>query len=82
MILRLCDKGIHVAHECRMLRLRGFLKKHASADQLAGQWFRQEYCTGPKEDECKRKAYMIEHGKVPPGDMSPSGEMMQPVESR
>jgi hypothetical protein len=67
-----------MARECKMLRLCGFLKKHGSGDTVAGQWFRQEYCTGFKQDECKRKEYMIEHGKVPPDDMSPTGEVLDP----
>ncbi len=64
--------------ECKMLHLCGFLKKHRG-DDLASQWFCQEYCTGPRQDQCVRKAYMIEHGKVPPNDMAPNGDIMQPV---
>jgi hypothetical protein len=71
-----------MAHECRMLRLCGFLKNHSKAGDVAGLWFRQEYCTGLKEDECKRKQYMIEHGKVPPDDMAPDGQTIPPVESQ
>jgi len=58
-----------------MLPLCGFFKKHGGGDDLAGQWFIQEYCTGCKQDECKRKEYMVEHGKVPSDDMLPSGQM-------
>jgi hypothetical protein len=64
-----------------MLRLCAFLKKHDTGDRSVGGRFRKEYCTGPKEEDCKRKAYMIEHGKVPPDDMTPTGEMLPPTES-
>jgi hypothetical protein len=71
-----------MAHECKMLRLCGFLKKHGRDNDVTGQWFRQEYCTGLKENECKRKEYMIEHGKLPPDDMTPTGEILQPAETK
>ena len=51
--------------ECKMLQLCGFVKKHCSGNDLAGLWYRAEYCTGEKQDQCQRKQYMIEHGKVP-----------------
>jgi hypothetical protein len=62
-----------------MLHLCGFLKKHGRDSDLADM--RHEYCTGDKQDECKRKAYMIEHGKVPPDDMTPTGEVVELVEA-
>jgi hypothetical protein len=70
-----------MAQECKMLPLCGFLKKHGGENTLAALWLRYEYCTGEKKEECKRKQYMIEHGKVPPDDMAPTGEMLQPVEA-
>ncbi len=66
--------------ECKMLQLCGFVKKHCSGNDLAGLWYRAEYCTGEKQDQCQRKQYMIEHGKVPVNDMAPTGEIMQTVE--
>jgi hypothetical protein len=63
-----------MAKECKMLRLCGFLKKHYRPDNIPCLWFRKEYCTGSKEDECERKKYMIAQGKVPPDDMAPNGE--------
>jgi hypothetical protein len=71
-----------MARECKMLNLCGFLKKHSSPKDVAGIWFRQEYCTGLKEDECKRKHYMIENGKVPADDMAPDGQIVPPAASR
>jgi hypothetical protein len=68
-----------MAQECKMFNLCGFLEKHGRGNDVAAVWFRQEYCTGLKQDDCKRKAYMIEHGKVPVDDMAPNGEMVQPV---
>jgi len=57
-----------------MLRLCGFIKKHGKSKNLAAQQLVQEYCTGQRQDECKRKEYMVEHGKVPSDDMLPSGQ--------
>jgi hypothetical protein len=74
-------KGVFMTRECKMINLCGFLQKHGNTNEVAGLWFRQEYCTGLKQDECKRKEYMIEHGKVPMDDMSPTGEVLQPVTS-
>jgi hypothetical protein len=70
-----------MGQECKMLHLCGFLKKHGSENDLAGLWFRAEYCTGDKQEECKRKAYMTENGKMPPDDMTPSGEILQSIAS-
>jgi hypothetical protein len=77
----MAGKGVSMADHCKMLRLCGFLKNHSRPNDVAGLWVRQEYCTGPKEDECKRKQYMIEHGKVPPDDMSPDGQMVPPADA-
>ena len=65
-----------MGQECKMLNLCGFLKKHGNDNDLASLWFRYEYCTGEKQDECKRKQYMIANGKAPPDEMAPNGEMM------
>jgi hypothetical protein len=70
-----------MGQECRMLPLCGFLRKHGSNNELAGLWFRYEYCTGERQDECKRKEYMIEHGKAPPDDMTPTGDIMQSAQA-
>jgi hypothetical protein len=70
-----------MAHECKMLPFCGFLKKHGSDNDLAGLWFRSEYCAGEKQEECKRKEYMIEQGKMPPDDMAPTGDILAPAGS-
>ena len=73
-----CGREAFVGQECKMLHLCGFLKKHRGND-LASQWFHQEYCTGPKQEACKRREYMIGHGKMPPDGMAPDGEIVQPL---
>lgn len=66
-----------MGRECKMLHLCGFLKKHGNENDLAGLWFRAEYCEAEKQEECRRKEYMIAHGKTPPDDMTPTGDILQ-----
>ena len=63
-----------MARECELFEKCGFLKKHYATKELACKGFILQYCRGPKLDQCKRKAYLQEHGTPPSDDMLPSGQ--------
>jgi hypothetical protein len=66
-----------MAISCELLEKCGFFKKHQETKELVCRGFINQYCNGPKQNECKRKEYRYEHG-VPPGDdMMPSGHLMK-----
>jgi hypothetical protein len=62
--------------DCELLATCGFFKKYQNTKELACRGFLAQYCRGPKQDECKRKQYRQEHGKPPPDDMLPSGQVI------
>ena len=62
-----------MAKDCSLLDKCGFFKKYQAAKDLACKGFVQQYCTGPKMNECMRLKYRLEHGTPPPDDMMPTG---------
>jgi len=68
-----------MAQECELLGSCGFFKKYQTTNELACRGLIQNYCKGPKMDQCKRKEYRQQHGKPPSDDMMPSGQMMANV---
>ena len=62
--------------ECELLSKCGFFRKHSSGRSAACQGLINQYCRGPKQDQCKRKAYRAQHGQPPPDDMLPAGAML------
>lgn len=65
-----------MAQECELLEKCGFFKRHGSTKELACRGFIQQFCQGPKQDQCKRKEYRKAHGTPPSDDMLPSGVMI------
>jgi len=65
-----------MSQECELLGTCGFFRKYQSSNELACQGFIQQYCKGPKQGQCKRKEYRLQHGTPPSDDMMPSGQMM------
>ncbi|MEW5948151.1 MAG: hypothetical protein AB1711_01915 [Thermodesulfobacteriota bacterium] len=61
---------------CELLEKCGFFKKYQGAKDLACRGFINQYCNGPKMNECKRKEYRKKHGTPPPDDMLPNGLTM------
>jgi hypothetical protein len=61
---------------CELLETCGFFKKYKDSKDLACKGFMNQYCNGPKMDECKRKQYRKEHGSPPDDDMMPTGHTM------
>jgi len=61
--------------ECELLAKCGFFSKYGQTKEAACQGFINQYCQGPKQDSCKRKAYRLQHGSPPPEDMLPTGQM-------
>ena len=62
--------------QCELLEKCGFFLKYRNTLNLACRGFIKTYCEGEKMDECKRKAYRLQHGQAPADDMMPSGQMM------
>ena len=65
---------------CELLDSCGFFKKYQATHDLACKAYIQQYCKGPKMDQCKRKEYRDQHGKPPPDDMMPTGGMLTKYE--
>lgn len=65
-----------MAQECELLDRCGFFKKYQGTKELACKGFINQYCKGPKMDQCKRKEYSEKHGVLPSDDMLPSGQMI------
>jgi hypothetical protein len=61
---------------CELLKICGFFKKYEKDWSFACKGMIQEYCTGSKMNECKRKEYRKQHGAPPSDDMTPSGTML------
>ena len=62
--------------QCELLEKCGFFKKYQESKNLACKGFINQYCKGPKLNECERKKYREEHGEPPSDDMMPSGQMV------
>lgn len=62
--------------DCELLNTCGFFKKYNGTKKLACAGFIKQYCRGPLQGECKRKAYRKEHGAPPPDEMMPPGGMV------
>jgi len=62
--------------ECENMPNCGFFKKYQETKSLVCEGFVVQFCKGPKQGECKRKAYKKEHGTPPPDDMMPSGQII------
>ena len=60
---------------CELLEKCGYFKKYKESKELVCHGFIQQYCKGPKQNECKRKEYRQKHGVPPSDDMMPSGHM-------
>jgi len=66
-----------VTETCELLAACGFFKKYQATKDLACRGFIRMYCTGPKQNECKRKQHRLKYGAPPSDDMMPSGHMVQ-----
>lgn len=66
-----------MSQECELLETCGFFKKYQATKDLVCKGFIQQYCCGPKMNECKRKQYRQEHGSPPSDDMMPTGHMVR-----
>jgi len=62
--------------ECDLLDVCGFFQKFQTSQSAACNSFIKEFCKGPKQDRCKRKAYRKEHGVPPHDNMMPVGGML------
>jgi hypothetical protein len=63
-----------MAQECELLERCGFFKQCQPSKDLACRGFIQQYCRGPKVNDCKRMEYRLEHGMPPSDDMLPNGQ--------
>jgi hypothetical protein len=63
--------------ECELLSTCGFFRKYNETRDLECEGFIRLYCKGPKMAQCKRKAYLEEHGTPPSDDMLPSGYLFK-----
>ncbi|HPR32323.1 MAG TPA: hypothetical protein PLK12_09515 [Prolixibacteraceae bacterium] len=63
--------------ECIHLPNCGFFKKYQSEKDLACKGFINQYCRGPKQNECKRLQFKKINGYPPSDDMMPTGQMMR-----
>ncbi|MBN1942714.1 MAG: hypothetical protein JW849_05400 [Phycisphaerae bacterium] len=66
-----------MAQDCELLSKCGFFKKYGASKELACKGFVQQYCKGPKQNDCERKKYRLQNGKPPADDMMPSGQTMK-----
>ena len=64
-----------MATECPNLATCGFFQKHQQTKDLVCKGLVQMYCTGDKQEACKRKLHRKETGEAPPDDMLPSGRL-------
>jgi len=62
--------------ECELLESCGFFQKYNATLDMACRGFIKSFCRGEKMNECKRKAYRVQHGEPPSDEMLPSGQMM------
>ena len=62
--------------ECENLPICGCIKKYQDSKSMACRGFILQYCRGPKQEHCQRKAYKKEHGRPASDDMLPSGHMI------
>jgi hypothetical protein len=63
-------------HECEFIERCGFFKKYRTEKRLACEGFIQQFCRGPKMEQCRRRAYLLRNGATPPDDMLPNGRMI------
>ena len=63
--------------ECIHLATCGFFKKYQAEKDLACKGFINQFCRGPKQNECKRLIYKRDHGHAPNDDMMPTGQMIR-----
>ena len=66
-----------MSQDCELLETCGFFKKYQETKELACRGFINQYCKGPKLDECKRKEYRLKNGEPPSDDMMPSGQIIR-----
>ncbi|MFZ2491419.1 MAG: hypothetical protein WA208_08030 [Thermoanaerobaculia bacterium] len=62
--------------DCENLLRCGFFIKYQETLDLACRGFINQYCSGPKQLECARRTFKVQHGHPPDDDMLPSGQMM------
>lgn len=62
--------------ECELLATCSFFKKYQESKELACRGFINQYCRGPKIDQCKRKEFREKHGYPPSEDMMPGGKLI------
>jgi len=67
-----------VDEKCEKLDQCGFFKKFGSSKEIICARYIEKYCNGAQQCECKRKQYFLEQGKVPPDEMLPSGQILNP----
>jgi hypothetical protein len=63
--------------DCEMLNECAFFKKYAKAHMAACKGLIAEYCRGNRQDDCKRKHYLIKHKEKPPENMLPGGTILR-----
>jgi hypothetical protein len=61
--------------KCELLEKCGFFRKYKAQNDTACRGFIRMYCNGPQMDECRRKAYRMQHGAPPTDDMMPNGAL-------
>ncbi len=66
-----------LTQECELLSKCGFFQKYMGTYENACEKMISDYCKGPGQVKCKRKAYRKKHGKPPIDDMLPTGGIFQ-----
>lgn len=59
--------------DCELIAKCGFFKKYGTSFEAACKGLIKQYCQGPRQSQCKRKEYRMQHGSPPPDDMLPAG---------
>jgi hypothetical protein len=62
---------------CELLEKCGFFMKYQKSKELECRGFINQYCNGPKQNECKRKEYRYKNGVPPSDEMMPTGQMLR-----
>jgi len=70
------SKLLTMESQCELLEKCGFFKKYQQTKELACRGFINQYCNGPRQNDCKRKEYRFKHGVPPVDDMMPTGQII------
>ena len=63
--------------QCELLEKCGFFLKYQKSRELECRGFINQYCIGPKQNDCKRKQYRYENGVPPCDELMPTGQMLR-----